>query len=214
MDFNSCWYKDVCTNDCSTTCVRFNEMYSLMEQSGIPEKRWFPSTLYPDDCDYDAFMQLAEIKNNIVDFVNNGKSLYIYSKTTGNGKTTWSIKLVLKYFNEIWAGNGFKCRAIFVNVPTFLQQLKNFNDPNNEVLKSLIFQVDLVVWDDIASTGLSSFDHTQLLTFIDRRVLECKSNIYTGNLAESDLEKSLGTRLASRVWNSSTKIKLMGKDNR
>jgi DNA replication protein DnaC len=187
-----------------------------METSNIPQSRWFPDTLTPDDCDYDAFCDLADIKFHIDDFVKNGENLYLYSDRTGNGKTSWSIKLMLKYFDTIWAGNGFKCRGIFVHTPTLLTKLKDFDnkDATFEQLKNLIPDVDLVIWDDIASTNLSNYDHSQLITLIDQRVLNRKSNIFTGNLDKPGIIKSLGVRLASRVWNASTRIQLKGSDKR
>ena len=213
---DNCWYKSVCSNDCSDNCIRFIEMRHLMETSNIPENRWFSDTLIPDDCDYDAFCELAHIKSDIVNFVNSGENLYLFSDTTGNGKTSWSIKLMLKYFDSVWAGNGFKCRGVFVHTPTLLTKLKDFNNKDStfEHLKNIIPEVDIVVWDDIASTNLSNYDYSQLITLIDQRVLNRKSNIYTGNLKKAGIEKSLGARLASRVWNASTRIELKGSDKR
>lgn len=216
---DKCWYESVCPkidSNCKTGCIRYLEMLHLLENSNIPKSRWFPVTLSPDECDYTAFCDLADIKDTITTFVDKGSNLYIYSTKTGNGKTTWSIKLMLKYFNDIWAGNGFKCRGLFIHVPTFLTRMKNFNvlDEEFDRIKSELPNVDLVIWDDIASTDLSSYDHSQLLTYIDQRVLSEKSNIFTGNLDNPEITKALGIRLASRVWNSSTRIELKGRDKR
>ena len=218
-NLEKCWYENVCTKfspNCKTSCIRYLEMIHLMDKSNIPSSKWFPTTLTPDDCDYDAFCDLADIKDNITDFVSKGSNLYLYSTKTGNGKTTWAIKLMLKYFNDVWPGNGFKCRGIFINVPTLLTRLKNFNsvDEDFERIKAELPNVDLVIWDDIASTELSSYDHSQLLTYIDQRILADKSNIFTGNLGNPEITKALGTRLASRVWNNSIRIELKGRDKR
>lgn len=215
---DKCWYKGVCQNKCSDNCIRYLEMSFLMESSKIPEKCQYPKALTPESCDYKSFCMLADIKDDICSFVSSGGSLYINSANTGNGKTSWAIKLMLKYFNDIWAGNGFRVRGLFINVPTFLTSIKN-NISNNttefqEFLK-LISEVDLVIWDDIASTALSQYDHSQLLTYIDFRVLQSKSNIYTGNITDIEqLKKSIGIRLSSRVWNNSVIITLYGKDRR
>lgn len=214
-----CWYENVCstvTHNCRTGCIRYLEMLHLLEQSNIPESRWYPVTMSPDDCDYAAFCDLADIKDMMHNFVSKGSNLYLYSTKTGNGKTTWAIKLMLKYFNDVWPGNGFKCRGLFIHVPTFLTRMKNFNalDEEFERIKSELLDVDLVIWDDIASTELSSYDHSQLLTYIDQRILGEKSNIFTGNLGNPEITKALGIRLASRVWNSSTRIELKGRDKR
>ena len=214
---NECWYKDVCSRTvCNSNCLRYLEMRALMEYSNIPKNRQMPSILTPDDCDYEAFCELAEIKKNILDFVKEGKNLYLYSNTTGNGKTSWAIKIILKFFDSVWAGNGFKCRGIFIHTPTFLSKLKQFNevDEKFEELKRHLSTVDLVIWDDIASTDMSSYDHGQLLSYIDQRILAEKSNIFTGNRDATNMEKALGSRLASRILSNSTRIELRGLDKR
>jgi len=202
----NCLYKEVCDLECSDSCIRYIEMRA--RQNII--------TLVPDDCDYSVFCTLADIKSDIKAFVEGGDNLYLVSKNTGNGKTTWAIKLMLKYFDEVWAGNGLRCRGLFIHVPTFLLKCKDFDnkDPEFNDMKSNLLLVDLVVWDDIGSTGMSNYDLSQLLMYIDQRILAGKSNIFTGNLMYSDLEKSLGSRLASRIWNTSSIAELKGKDKR
>lgn len=214
MRNENCWYKNVCTYDSCMNCIRYSEMKYLMDNSGIPKNRQYPQALVAG-IDYDAFMQLSDIKDDIVTFVESGKNLYLCSENTGNGKTSWSIKLMLKYFDQVWAGNGFKERGLFIHVPTFLSKLKNFNDPLLASYKESVSNVDLICWDDIASTKLSEYDISQLLIFIDQRIVDGKANIFTGNIVtEQNLEKVLGSRLASRIWNTSEVIKLVGKDRR
>ena len=212
----NCIYKEVCDLDCSESCIRYIEMKALLDQSKIPEAKQTIVSLVPDDCDYDVFCTLADIKDHIVDYVEMGQNVYLVSRNTGNGKTTWAIKMMIKYFDEIWAGNGLRCRGIFVHVPTFLLKCKDFDnkDPEFNEMKSNLLSTDLVIWDDIGSTGMSNYDLSQLLMYIDQRILSGKSNIFTGNLMYSDLEKSLGSRLASRIWNTSSIAELKGKDKR
>ncbi len=212
-----CWYRDSCSQDCEWSCIRYLEMSYLMENSGIPKSKRRPIDLYPSDEDYDAFVRLAQIKQHIEEFVNSGKSLYITSATTGNGKTSWAIKLLLKYFDRVWAGNGFKVRGYFVHVPTLLLNLKDFDNPNTDIhrIKKILLEADLIVWDDIASTVVSKYDYSQLLMYIDNRCLEDKSNIYTGNLnTKALLEKSLQDKLTSRIWELSEIVEFVGKDRR
>lgn len=189
-------------------------MKYLMDNSGIPKNRQHPQSLVAG-VDYNAFVQLSDIKDNILEFVETGQNLYLCSENTGNGKTSWSIKLMLKYFDQVWAGNGFKERGLFIHVPTFLSKLKNFNDPLLTSYKESVSNVDLICWDDIASTKLSEYDISQLLIFIDQRIVDGKANIFTGNIVtEQNLEKVLGSRLASRIWNTSSIVKFNGKDRR
>lgn len=211
---DNCWYKTVCTEECVDNCVRYVEMRNLIQNSGIPKAKQLPQTLEAG-VDYEAFCELADIKDDIVTFVNDGSNLYIASRETGNGKTTWAIKLLLKYFDEIWAGNGLRVRGMFVHVPTLLLQLKDFNSPLPKEYLENLANCDLVVWDDIASTELSKYDYSQLLMYVDGRIMNGKANIFTGNFPNRDgLERALGNRLTSRVWNSSKVVEFKGKDRR
>lgn len=208
-----CWYRDVCTYDQCVNCIRYSEMKYLMENCGLPRKKQSPIQL-DGSRDPKAFKLLADIKDDIFNFVSNGESLYIFSEYTGNGKTSWSIKLLLKYFDCIWAGNGFRVRGYFQHVPTLFNTLKDFSK-SHEALKNTLETVDIVVWDDIASTKLSDYDIQQLLIIIDSRVSEGLSNIYTGNITSHEaLTKAVGDRLASRIWNLSTLVEFKGKDRR
>ena len=210
-----CWYREVCTYEPCANCVRYVEMKYLMEHSGLSKKRQKPIRLN-DMYDKQVFKLLNDIRLDIVNFVNNGESLYIYSSYTGNGKTSWSIKLLLRYFDQVWAGNGFRRRGYFIHVPAFLNKIKNFeNAPLRQKILHILTTVDLVVWDDIASTKLSDYDIQQLLMIIDQRLADGLSNIYTGNLtSHASLANALGDRLASRIWNTSTLVEFKGKDRR
>lgn len=189
-------------------------MKHLVDNSNIPKSKQYPISLQAG-VDYDAFCTLAEFKDDIARYVNEGFNLYITSSCTGNGKTTWAIKLLLKYFDSIWAGNGFKTRGLFVHVPTLLNQLKNFQNPLSETYKKDLLECDLVVWDDIASTDMSAYDHSQLLSYIDQRIFSEKANIFTGNLPEFDtLAKAIGEKLASRIYRTGSVVEFKGKDRR
>lgn len=218
MDYerpSNCWYRNVCQIDACDHCIRYMEMSHLLENSGIPKVRQKPASLIPDDADYGAFVMLSDIKDNILQRVECGFNLYLGSKNTGNGKTSWAIKILLKYFDSIWAGNGFRIRGLFVHVPTLLSKLKDFDNPLSAEYRNSLLKADLIVWDDIAVSGISQYDYNNLLMYIDNRILNEKSNIFTSNkVSRYELEEVIGNRLASRIWETSTKITLVGKDRR
>lgn len=219
MRVEECWYQGVCPkspNGCSPTCLRYVEMLNLVQQSNIPEAKWVPVKLRPGK-DRDAFIRLQDIKNNIKEWTQAGNNLYIFSTVCGNGKTSWSIKLMLAYFNEVWAGNGFRRRGIFMSASEFMdrsREIINNRDEEFVKLRNEIIECDLVIWDDITSTKLTDFNHSLLLNFIDARALAGKANIFTGNVDYSGMVKNLGSRLASRVWNASEVIEFVDQDKR
>lgn len=214
-----CLFFEVCQSkdNCSIDCIRYAEMTYLIEHSGLPQNLKGRTILHPEKIDYDAFCTLADIKDNIFDFVKSGKNLYIYSENTGNGKSSWLAKLLKSYFNNVWAGNGFRKRGYFLYLPTFLIELKeSIRHPNDELdeLKEFLKEVDLLCIDDIAASTLSEYEHNYLLYIIDTRLSNGLSTIYSSNLDEQQLLQYLGTRLKSRVFNNSQTIRLQGKDRR
>lgn len=213
---SECWYHEVCQMDNSCdSCIRYAEMKYLMDNSGLPKVKQRPIILQPDDCDYDTFCDLADVKTNIKELVDSGRNIYIGGDTTGNGKTSWAIKLLLKYFDEVWAGNGFRVRGMFVHVPTLLSKLKDFDNPLLKSYRDDLSKADLIVWDELAGTELSKYDYSQFLMYIESRIFNEKSNIFTGNLETIEqMKHALGDRLASRIWNTSDIYILKGKDKR
>lgn len=214
-----CLYLGMCKRDCNTkSCLRYDETKFMLDSSNIPASKRKVNVLIPDDCDMQAFEQLADIRDHIVDFVLSGSNLYIYSETCGNGKTTWGIKLLLQYVNDIWIGNCFKERVLFINVNSFLFALKDSFSVQNESIekvKRLIPTVDLVVWDDIAANKMSSYDTDLILSLLDQRIVNGKANIFTGNIMPGQLSTKLGDRIASRVAGQEVKkIHLCGCDRR
>lgn len=216
-----CWYEKTCkkygTNSCNENCIRYMEMNFLINSSNIPKAKHFKNELIPNEIDIQSFKFLANIKQDIVNFVDNGENLYIFSQNFGNGKTTWAIKLMQAYFDKIWAGNGFTVRGLFIHVPSFLTKYKEAmrtKDENFEDLRQNLSKVDLVIWDDIAAEKLTDFDYTNLLTYLDQRKLNGKSNIYTGNLSNDELKIAVGNRLYSRIWNDSSIVEFFGIDRR
>lgn len=192
-------------------------MTYLINHSGLPNNLKQRHFLKPDPIDMDAFLSLADIKDDILNFVKSGKSLYLYSSNTGNGKTVWLSKLLKAYFNQIWAGNGFKTRGYYIDLPTFFIDLKeSINNPNDDLneLKEFLQNVDLLCIDSITAITLSEFELNYLSYIIEHRNSNGLSTIYGANLDENNLSRFFGLRLKSRIFNTSKIIQLQGSDKR
>ena len=217
MNIQSCWYKRICTEQCSENCIRYKLMYSLFKQSNLPEALWEYKELVCHEKDLQVYKKLQAKSDAILNFIESGNNLYIYSENCGNGKTTWAIRLMYSYFDKIWHKSCFDCKALFVSVPKFLynckrsisQDVKGF-----EELCNLISDVDLVIWDDIGEMKASDYEHQILFQYIDDRINSKKSNIYTSNKNKEQLEDVLGVRLASRIYNCSECIEFLEEDKR
>lgn len=224
MDSKECWLKgnQTCSekhcND-ENGCMILYKLNYLYDEAGIDLKLRKRKTLTVDSngIDMNEFIKLNDIEKNILDFVNNGHQLFLHSTIAGNGKTSWSIRLCQSYFNKIWLKTDLKCKALFINVPTFLIALKaNISNPNAyyKHIQENVLDCDLVIWDDIGTKAASSFEHENLLSIIDTRINTGKANIFTSNLNNIEIQECLGDRLASRICNLDYNIELKGGDKR
>lgn len=216
----NCWLKNECNQcDCNGFCLRLFKLDYLYNEALISllQRRPIVLTTDSDLCDDEAFSILKGISDNVETFVKEGKNLYIHSSTTGNGKTSWALRIVQSYFNKIWYASELKCRALFISVPRLLIELKNNIENKSdyiEHIKNNILDADIVIWDDIATKTVTTFESENLFSMIDARISLGKSNIYTSNLSEKEMVKALGERLHSRVCYCDYNIEFKGKDKR
>lgn len=221
MDNTKCWMKDRCNQiDCDRFCMKFFKINTLYEYSLIPYNNRKHIKLCVDDdlTDDEAFHSLGEIEKNILSFVTEGKSLFIYSSIPGNGKSSWSLRLAESYINKIWAKSTLDCKVLFISVPRLLLELKSrISKPSEYVehIEKYVLNCDLVIWDDIATKVGTEFEISNLYNMIETRVSNGKANIYTSNLCGNELCKALGDRLYSRIVTRSEYVfEFRGKDKR
>lgn len=212
---SNCWYKEVCNNNCNT-CIKYPVIKSLMKLSGVPESLHHPIRLDCDERDIKQFRRLQEIKDDVDGFVEDGGNLFICSKYTGNGKTSWAIKIMYKLFELEWDVWGpVEPLGLFLYVPEFLTSLKHFSNPLSDSYLESIKKAPLVIWDDIGAGKISEYDYTQLLVYINARQQAGKANIFTSNYINmEELTEHIGGRIASRIFNVSEIVELKSEDMR
>lgn len=200
-------------------CQRLHRLHNLYELALIPLRQRTPMAfkLDADQKDKNAYIQLKNFRGDIEEHVKNGDSLYIHSSICGNGKTEWALSILRTYLGKIWYKVDSDCYGLYVQVPRFLLALKeNISTPNEYAMyiKDNVMNANLVVFDEIGTKGLTGWEHEQLLTIVNTRIDSNKSNIYTSNLAPTELASSVGPRLASRIEGLSENIQLVGADKR
>lgn len=225
---NTCRLYDKSTKTCKYMsnnsckfCNRMTRLNKLFDDALLSNSQrdyinlWTEKGCIKDD---EAFRQLTDECESITDFVNYGKNLYIHSSICGNGKTSWALRFIIRYFSAIWkVADITRCHALFINVPRFLLALKdNITDKSDYVkhIKDNILTADLVIWDDIGTKVITPFESENLLSMIDARMSADKSNIFTSNMTNDELLIALGQRLHSRIVNYSVDVTLYGNDKR
>ena len=217
-----CWKYNNAEKACSssaTYCQKLFRMDYLYNEGLLTLKQRKHTTLRLDQdlTDKEAFVKLKGIESSIEEFVESGENLYLHSKICGNGKTEWALRLLQSYVGKIWYKSDLKCRVLFINVSRYLLAIKdNINNYNEYAIhiNNNVMGADLVVWDDIATKGATPFELEHLLSIIDCRINDGKSNIYTSNVSGAELKDKIGDRLYSRIAHMSTDIELFGADKR
>ena len=199
----NCLLKSHCylanTERCNENCIIQPEFQYLLKTSNIPVKLQKPTTLYPEDCDYETFKILAEIKNDVLTFVKEGRWLYLWGSSPGSSKSSWAAKIINTYIVLICIGNEFKDRVWFEYIPSFLLMAKEFESEERiEHIHNLLTR-DLVVLDDIGAVKNSNYDMTVLSNVINTRYSNNLATIFTSNLSPDNLQTAIDIRLADRV---------------
>ena len=200
-------------------CVKKYKLDSLYGQACLSDaqKKKVDLRIDSSGADREEFLRLKEIQENIEKFVEDGNNLYIYSEICGNGKTEWSVRLLQQYFSNIYWKCSMDCHGLFVNVPRFFLSLKNNivkTDEYAEHIKECILKADIVVWDDVGTKGITEFENENMLSIVDTRLNNGRSNIFTSNISPIVLSDVIGQRLSSRILNFSEIIHFTGKDKR
>jgi DNA replication protein DnaC len=146
---------------------------------------------------------------NIVDRIQKGTGLYLYSRLTGTGKSTIACSIALEYIVEqlqqdYRAGKRTGQLVKFINIADFLEDLrKGMNDQEAaEVAQGVtetLKRVPLVIMDDIGAEKVSEWTKERLLNIISDRYDSERTIIFTSNHSPQEIEMVLGGRVRSRI---------------
>lgn len=223
----NCQFKDGCELGqkepwhCNITCSTQRAMNSHFANSNL-DKRYqnFEYAVLAADKDTKSFLTLRKIEESIFDFAFGGHNLILFSQNTGNGKTSWAIRLMQRYIHDILEQKiPQKYCAVFVTMFEFLDRQRDNMDGWDEdfnKLKHRLLSAQLVVWDDLATISMSEWGAASFLNVLDTRVSRGLSNIFTTNLNPESKEflARVGPRLYSRITKSSCIIEFVDPDKR
>ncbi|MFW6130525.1 MAG: DnaA ATPase domain-containing protein [Atribacterota bacterium] len=216
-----CWMNEICKSSnsdyCNVYCVGYQQLKYLYNSSNMPKKYQGLFDLKLSEVDIGIYRKLKQFKNNILDNINNGRGVFLYSQNKGNGKTSWACILMNEYFKQIALKNNLECRGLFISVPVFLQDLRDDFEKEEKqmnIIKRQLREVDIVIWDDIGTEKPTDWVRETLYSFINYRISNDLSQIYTTNVAPGMLQKNLGERIISRINGQCLTLELRGADKR
>jgi DNA replication protein DnaC len=207
-------------NKCHDLCIGYVQLQIIYKLSRMPLKYQYPIKLEAtENDDLDSFYLLNDFKNNVMEHVRKGDSLFIFSRNKGNGKTSWACKIMNEYFKHVALNNNQSCRGLFINVPEFFDTLRRDMDNPSEEVEELIRNIrkaDIVIWDDIGTETPTKWVREKLYTYINYRESNLKTQIFTSNIPPDILkqEEYLGERIVSRILGQCAVIEFVAEDKR
>jgi DNA replication protein DnaC len=196
-------------------------MKAIYSQSNIPKKYQFDKKLDIDKAhvDYNTFVELRNYQMDVVGKVAMGEGLYIWSGTTGNGKTTWATKIANYFIRKTIFTGEFEDIVMYINVPTFFEKLRqSYSDESlvQEVtlMKQRLLSAKLAIFDDIGAEKPSEWVKERLYEIINYRDNEELTTIYTSNIPLNHQKEILGSRIWSRIKGHTEVMELKGGDKR
>lgn len=217
---NTCPFKD--GEGCRYTCYKYHAMFKLVAYSNLPSKLVKPEGLSPDSRNMEDFMWLQAFNENIVTHVEEGHGYFLHSPDKGNGKTTWTAKTLLAYFDQIAESFDMdRSRGLFVNVPDLIEKIKDGFDDDQigkeaQLLKERIQRADIVVWDDIGAEMPTPYVKQLLYRFINHRYANNLSQLFTSNknLDEITVAFDNDSRVSDRIYGQCKPIRIYGESKR
>ena len=160
-----------------------------------PEESWYGkyngvSRLYKD-CSFETYQGNDKLISDLQGISKTDKSVVLRG-ATGCGKTHLAISIIKKQSNN----------STFITVPDLLLKIRSaFNggtEPEEEIIRTFS-NVEVLVLDDLGAEKTSEYSITTLYIILDRRIRECRQTIITTNLTQDEIEKTFGSRIASRL---------------
>ena len=198
--------------------LRLAVQQDLLEESGLPEIYWEEVKMNVPDSDVRAYNRLVKIKDDIMNISEPNlamKNLLICSNKTGNGKTSWAIKILQYFIFKSAQQYPNEESGFFVPVTEFVLASKEYDNSHRKKYWDMLNMIEksrVVVFDDIGAGEYSRAEYMALLSAIEGRVYRKQYCIFTSNFTEKNdvIVKKLGERLADRVFETSEKIILNG----
>lgn len=187
---------DVLLNPLTYNHHSFNE---IAKRSNLPIRAWQDVVLYPEEEDLEAFMVCKEYRDNVTQNVLEGNGLYIHSRNSGTGKSTWAYKIAREFMEDasgFWE-LGTEAPVYFANVPMLLNQLKQSfnNDEQMRRFDKLMLTSHLVIFDDLGAENATDWAKEKLYQYIDFRYANGKACIFTSNKSVDELEFRIADRI-------------------
>lgn len=236
MDCKNCIYNNKCKhpNQDRPACIMNSRYAKAVKMAGI-QKKYRSCNLENlpfKRSNPEAYRKVRKYCDGILHYTDIGYSVYLFSNATtentmgtGTGKTTCACAILNHFiFAHVWTitVEGEPMNSLpsyFVRCCDFQNkfsiQYKNADAMlEYQSCKDKMKSCRLLVIDDIALRDCSEAFMSELYEVIDYRIGEELSTIYTSNVNRENIDKCLGQRIQSRLYEDCIPIEISGIDNR
>lgn len=185
--------------------------FSLDKYSDKVDKEKYNSEMSPRE-------NINLIKNICINFINNfddpNEKNLLFTGNTGLGKTFLSSCIAKEIIQK---GKTVLYQTAPIMLDTIIDYKFNKNNISDLTYKNL-FDVDLLIIDDLGTESLNNIKFSELFNIINTRLLNqnnnCLKTIISTNLSLPILNKTYGERITSRLIGNYNICRFFGEDIR
>lgn len=216
-----CIQTDKC-QDCLSTGIGYVLSKQYIPMSNIP-KAYAPTEYNPVPMIKSLNYDLRKFAQDIKYQISKGNGIYLWSTSTGTGKTSVACLLLLKALKYLWyqaAIDEAPTPVMYFNVVELLDKLRSNMNTSDERFSTLWsnqfteLAPKIILLDDIGAEKPSEWVMERLYSLINYRVANGLSTLYTSNYSPDKLEGQLGSRIASRVFSTKNLVVRMEEIDR
>lgn len=180
-----------------------------VKRANLPERYWEASlSAIPDHLDYKH--KIKKYLDNLVEMMEQGIGLYLWSSENGTGKTSVSAliaKEALRYGRTVFFEESSRLKGMLINKEQFEEGTS---------IEERMMMVDVLILDDIGKEYRTSSGYAEnvIETLVRARVQKVKTTIMTGNVHPKDMKKIYSEDFSALLKESVVPVNVTGHDFR
>ena len=180
-----------------------------VKRANLPERYWDASlNAIPEHLDYKH--KIKKYLDNLVEMMDQGIGLYLWSAENGTGKTSVSAliaKEALRYGKTVFFEESSRLKGMLINKEQFEEGTS---------IEERMMMVDVLILDDVGKEYRTSSGYAEnvIETLLRARVQKLKTTIMTGNVHPKDMKKIYSEDFAALLKESVVPVNVTGHDFR
>ena len=180
-----------------------------VRRANLPERYWEASlNAIPEHLDYKH--KIEKYLANLVEMMDQGIGLYLWSSEHGSGKTSIAaliVKEALRYGKTVFFEESSRLKGMLINKEQFEEGTS---------IEERMMMVDVLILDDVGKEYRTSSGYAEnvIETLLRARVQKLKTTIMTGNVHPKDMKKIYSEDFSALLKESVVPVNITGHDFR